>query len=86
MPNCTVEPVDLGRVGRRVIEAAFDGGDIVSDGGVLLLRQVDQRIGLTKSIARVFDDQRRRASVAHSMRDLLAQRIYGLCCGWEDVC
>ncbi|SFV17255.1 transposase, partial [Pseudoduganella namucuonensis] len=75
MPNCTVEPVDLGRVGRRVIEAAFDGGDIVSDGGVLLLRQVDQRIGLTKSIARVFDDQRRRASVAHSMRDLLAQRI-----------
>lgn len=86
MPNCTVEPVDLGRVGRRVIEAAFDGGDIVSDGGVLLLRQVDQRIGLTRSIARVFDDKRRRASVAHSMRDLLAQRIYGLCCGWEDVC
>ncbi len=86
MPNCTVEPVSLGRVGRRVIEAAFDGGDIVSDGGVLLLRQVDQRIGLTKSIARVFDDRRRRASVAHSMRDMLAQRIYGLCCGWEDVC
>jgi hypothetical protein len=47
MPNCTVEPVNLGRVGRRVIEAAFDGGDIVSDGGVLLLRQVDPRWGLT---------------------------------------
>jgi hypothetical protein len=86
MPNCTVEPVDFGRVGRRVIEAAFDGGDIVSDGGVLLLRQVDQRIGLTRAIARVFDDRRRRASVAHSMRDMLAQRVYGLCCGWEDVC
>lgn len=86
MPNCTVEPVELGRVGRRVIEAAFDGGDIVSDGGVLLLRQVDQRIGLTKAIGRVFDDRRRRASVTHSMRDMLAQRIYGLCCGWEDVC
>jgi hypothetical protein len=76
----------LGKVGRRVIEAAFDGGDIVSDGGVLLLRQVDQRIGLTKSIARVFEDRRRRASISHSMRDLLAQRVYGLCCGWEDVC
>ena len=86
MPNCTVAPLDLGKVGRRVIEAAFDGGDIVSDGGVLLLRQVDQRIGLTRAIARVFDDRRRRASVAHSMRDMLAQRIYGLCCGWEDVC
>jgi hypothetical protein len=86
MPNCTVESIEMGRVGRRVIDAAFDGGDIVSDAGVLLLRQVDQRIGLTRSIARVFDDRRRRASVAHSMRDLLAQRIYGLCCGWEDVC
>lgn len=86
MPNCTVESIEMGRVGRRVIDAAFDGGDIVSDGGVLLLRQVDQRIGLTKSIARVFNDGRRRASIAHSMRDLLAQRIYGLCCGWEDVC
>lgn len=86
MPNCTNESIEFGKVGRRVIEAAFDGGDIVSDGGVLLLRQVDQRIGLTKSIACVFEDRRRRASVAHSMRDLLAQRIYGLCCGWEDVC
>lgn len=86
MPYCTVESVELGKVGRRVIEAAFDGGDIVSDGGVLLLRQVDQRIGLTKAIARVFEDRRRRASVSHSVRDLLAQRIYGLCCGWEDVC
>jgi len=86
MPNCTNESIEFGKVGRRVVEAAFDGGDIVSDGGVLLLRQVDQRIGLTKAIARVFEDRRRRASIAHSMRDLLAQRIYGLCCGWEDVC
>lgn len=86
MPNCTNEPIELGKVGRRVIEAGFDGGDIVSDGGVLLLRQVDQRIGLTKAVARVFEDRRRHASISHSMRDMLAQRIYGLCCGWEDVC
>lgn len=78
MPNCTNEPIELGRVGRRVVEAALDGGKIVSDGGVLRLRQVDQRIGLSKSIARVFDDRRRRASVA--------QRIYGLWRDWEDVC
>jgi hypothetical protein len=86
MPNCTNEPIELGKVGRRVIEAAFDGGDIVSDGGVLLLRQVDQRIGLTRAVARVFEERRRHASISHSMRDMLAQRIYGLCCGWEDVC
>lgn len=86
MPNCTVEPIELGRVGRRVVEAAFDGGDIVSDGGVFLLRQVDQRLGLSEAAARAFGDGRRRLSVTHSVRDMLAQRIYGLCCGWEDVC
>ena len=42
MPKCTDETVEFGRVGRRVVEAAFDGGDIVSDGGVLLLKQVDR--------------------------------------------
>jgi len=86
MPKCTDEPVGFGRVGRRVVQAAFDGGDIVSDGGVLLVRRVDERIGLTQAVARVFADRRRAASVEHSMRDMLAQRIYGLCCGWEDVC
>ena len=86
MPKCTSNEVELGRLGRRKISVNFDGGDIASDGGVLLLRQVDRRIGLTGSIARVFDDHRRRASVEHGMRELLAQRIYGLCCGWEDVC
>ena len=85
MPKCTEAPLPMGKVGRRVVQAAFDGGDIVSDGGVMLLRQADQRIGLTKAAAAVFADGRRAASVRHSMHSLLAQRVYGLCCGWEDV-
>lgn len=85
MPNCTDERVEFGRVGRRVIEAAFDGGDIVSDGGVMLLRQVDRRLGLTRSAAAAFNDSRRSASVKHGLREMLAQRIYALCCGWQDV-
>ncbi|MET0962961.1 MAG: IS1380 family transposase, partial [Noviherbaspirillum sp.] len=44
MPNCTVETITLGKVGRRRIEASFDGGDISSDAGVLLLRQADERV------------------------------------------
>jgi len=85
VPKCTDGPVRFAKVGRRVVQAAFDGGDIVSDGGVLLLKQVDERIGLTRAAARVFADGRRAASVRHSIRSLLAQRVYGLCCGWEDV-
>ncbi len=86
MPKCTDEAVEFGRVGRRVVHAAFDGGDIVSDGGALLLKQVDERVGLTRAAALAFGDERRGASVQHSMHSLLAQRIYGLCLGWQDVC
>jgi Transposase DDE domain group 1 len=86
MPKCTDETVEFGRVGRRVVEAAFDGGDIVSDAGVLLLKRVDERLGLTRTAARALGDERRSASVEHSMHSLLAQRIYGLCLGWSDVC
>jgi hypothetical protein len=85
VPKCTDSPIGFGKVGRRVVQAAFDGGDIVSDGGSVLLRQVDERIGLMRAAARVFVDGRRAASVRHSVRSLLAQRVYGLCCGWEDV-
>ncbi|MFM6700093.1 MAG: IS1380 family transposase, partial [Dolichospermum sp.] len=86
MPKCTDQNVQFGRVGRRVVEAAFDGGDIVSDGGVLLLKQLDDRLGLTRAAAVAFGDERRSASVQHSVHSLLAQRIYGLCLGWSDVC
>jgi hypothetical protein len=86
MPKCTDETVKFGCVGRRVVEAAVDGGDIVSDGGVLLLKQLDERLGLSRAAALAFGDERRSASVQHSMHSLLAQRIYGLCLGWSDVC
>ena len=86
MPKCTDEPVEFGRVGRRVVQAAFDGGDIVSDGGVLLLKQLDERIGLTRAAALALGDERRSASIAHSVHSMLAQRIYALCLGWSDVC
>jgi Transposase DDE domain group 1 len=85
MPKCTDGTMDLGRVGRRVIEANFDGGDISSDAGVLLLRRVDERIGLSRAAAAVLSDARDPTRITHSLRDLLAQRIYGLCCGYEDL-
>jgi Transposase DDE domain group 1 len=85
MPKCTEDMIDFGRLGRRVIEADFSGGDLSSDGGMMLLRQVDERIGLTRAAAAVLSDPRDPTRVVHSMRDLIAQRIYGLCCGHEDL-
>ena len=51
MQKCTKDKIEFGRFGRRVIEADFCGGDLSSDGGVLLLRQVDEHLGLGRAAA-----------------------------------
>ncbi len=79
MPKCTDAKIDFGRFGRRVIEADFSGGDLSSDGGLLLLRQVDAHLGLSRAAAAAIPDPRDPERVRHSLRDLLAQRLYGLC-------
>lgn len=85
MPKCTADRIEFGRLGRRVIEANFDGGDISADGGLLLLHQVDERIGLTRAVAAVLDDARDPERITHPLRDLVAQRVYALCAGYEDL-
>jgi len=67
------------------IEVDFKGGDISSDGGSLLLRQVDRRIGLTRDIDRVLFDSRRKRSCEHRQVHMLRQRVYGLALGYEDL-
>ena len=85
MPNCTADTMSFGRMGRREIEANFTGGALSSDGGLMLLRQVDRRIGLSKAVAAALHDPRNQDMITHDIRDLVAQRLYGLCCGYEDL-
>jgi hypothetical protein len=85
MPKCTKDKIDFGHFGRRVIEADFGGGDLSSDGGLLLLRQVDRHLGLSRAAAAAIPDPRDPERIRHGLRDLLAQRLYGLCCGYEDL-
>jgi hypothetical protein len=51
-----------------------------------LLKRVDERFGLTRAAAEALGDDRRRASMQHSVHSLLAQRVYGLCLGWHRTC
>jgi len=83
--ECTQESFAFPPCKRRRVEAQFDGGDITSDGGVLLLQQVDQRLGLGRAIAGVIGDPRRQASCQHDLLSLLRQRLYGLALGYEDL-
>lgn len=85
MPKCTEGRVEFGKIGRRRIEADFSGGDLCSDGGLMLLRQADERIGLTRSAAAKLSDPRDPGRIRHTLRSMLAQRVYGLCCGHEDL-
>jgi hypothetical protein len=84
-PKCTDARIDFGRFGRRVIEADSRGGDPSSDGGLLLLRQVDQQLGLSRAAAAAIPDPRDPERITHPLRDLLAQRFCGFCCGYEDL-
>lgn len=85
MPKCTADSLNFGRLGRCHIEANFEGGAISSDGGLLLIREVDRRTGLSAAVASALHDPRNPYFITHELRDLVAQRLYGLCCGYEDL-
>ena len=72
-------------LGSRQVVADFSGGTLSSDGGVLLLHEVDINLGLTQALAQCFGDERQQVFVDHSVRQLLAQRLYGLALGYEDI-
>jgi len=85
MTDCTQELFHFPSFDRRKIEASFTGGEVSSDGGVLLLRQADRRLGLVAALDRVLADPRHPLSIVHAQVDLLRQRIYGLALGYEDL-
>ena len=72
-------------LGSRKVLADFSGGALSSDGGVLLLREVDAGLGLTRALAECFCDTRQQLYVDHSVQQMLAQRIYGLALGYENL-
>ena len=70
---------------RREIRAQFDGGAITSDGGGLLLREVEKRSGILRQFAACFTDYRNPDLIEHTVEELIAQRVYGLALGYEDL-
>lgn len=85
MTECTQSSFEFQALGRRKIEARFDGGTISSDGGAFLLRQTDQRLKLLSRLAQCFLDGRNPEQVEHPLLEMLSQRIYGLALGYEDL-
>jgi stage V sporulation protein SpoVS len=80
----TLLPFSLPNICKRKVTAAFDGGQISSDGGVLLLAGADRRLGLTDALAALIPDDRDPAQITHSMADMLRERIFAIACGYPD--
>lgn len=85
MTECNQSSFGFEACGKREIVARFDGGTISSDGGAFLLRQTDKRLNLLPRLAECFLDGRNQGLVEHSVLEMLAQRVYGLALGYEDL-
>ena len=85
MSEDTLLAFDFPAVGRKKITAAFDGGRMTSDGGVLLLAAVERRIGIARTLAPLIADPRNPRLVTHSVADILRARMLALACGYEDA-
>src|SRR5881397_3773022 len=68
----------------KPIVARFDQPHASSDGGAVLLKLVDDRLALTAQVTRALRDRRQPGKIAHSLRDLVRQRVFGLACGYAD--
>ena len=83
--ECNQESFVFQPLGRREVVGRFDGGKITSDAGALLLRETERITGILRTFAACFTDHRDPDLLEHTVLELLAQRVYGLCLGYEDL-
>jgi DDE family transposase len=83
--ECNSSYLDFPMIGSRQVLADFNGGDITSDGGALLLRTTEELTGILRQFAACFTDHRNPDLIEHPLKDLIAQRVYGLALGYEDL-
>ena len=85
MTQCNQQNLFFQKLDSREVSAAFDGGQVTSDAGALLLREIEIKFHFIEQFARCFTDHRDPELVEHTLPELLKQRIFGLCLGYEDL-
>jgi hypothetical protein len=84
MSEDTLLPFGFPAVGRKKVVAAFDGGRLTSDGGVMLLAAAERRLGIADKLTALIADPRDPTRVRHGLADILRARIFAIACGYED--
>ena len=85
MDEDTLLPFDLPAVARKKVSAAFDGGMLSSDAGVLLLRGVERRLGIASRLAACLKDRRAPDRIDHTLEEMLRLRMFAIAAGYEDA-
>jgi len=85
MSSTNSQRIEFSALNARTLISDFEGGSITSDGGVTLLGEVDRMYRVMERLTECFTDYRDPDRTEHPVLDLLRQRIYGLCCGYEDL-
>ena len=83
--ECTAGTLQFQAVARRAVQARCDGGTLTSDGGAVLLRDVDRVTGILSQFTACFRDARDSARITHPVSALVRQRVYGVALGYEDL-
>ena len=78
-------PLPLAPVGIKAVELDFDGGRLSSDAGLVLLKDIDNQLGLTRALAAVLSDRREARRLHFTPEDLLKQRVFQIAAGYEDA-
>lgn len=83
--ECTSGQFEFQEANGRDVIARFDGGTLTSDAGAVLLREVEHRTGILRQFVQCFGDHRNPARITHALAQMVAQRVYGLALGYEDL-
>ena len=85
MTECTSADLDFQRLGRREIRASIDAPAFGSDAGGLLLRELEEKLGIVQQFTECFDDYRSPIHTIRTLEELLKQPIFGIALGYEDL-
>ena len=83
--QCNSSQLEFHAIGRRKVVGKFDGGNITSDAGGVLLRETEKKTRIVHQFAQCFQDLRDSNRIEHSVKELVSQRVYGLALGYEDL-
>ena len=84
MINDTLLPFDLPAVQRKKLTIDFEGGNQSSDGGLLLLREVERKLGVCRRLAAAMPDRRDQSRIRHDMVERVTARGFAITCGYKD--